>query len=90
MFYHVRIIMYVMVKFLTSFTIDDHCRVILQGRPGDEGSDYINASFIDVSCNILKTVHKYCVMYTLRATIKKQPILSLKDHYRTLVVISGE
>ena len=44
-------------------TIDDHCRVILQGRPGDEGSDYINASFIDVSCNNLKTVHhKYCVI----------------------------
>ena len=28
--------------------IDDHCRVLLEGKPGDEGSDYINASYIDV------------------------------------------
>jgi len=27
---------------------DDHCRVLLEGKPGDEGSDYINASYIDV------------------------------------------
>ena len=39
------------MKILASLTIDDHCRVMLQGRPGDQGSDYINASFVDVSCN---------------------------------------
>jgi len=27
---------------------DDHCRVLMEGKPGDEGSDYINASYIDV------------------------------------------
>ena len=48
MFYHVRIVMYVMVNLLPSLTIDDHCRVVLESRPGDEGSDYINASFVDV------------------------------------------
>ena len=30
------------------FYTDDHCRVLLEGKPGDEGSDYINASYIDV------------------------------------------
>ena len=35
-------------EFLPSLTIDDHCRVVLESRPGDEGSDYINASFVDV------------------------------------------
>ena len=63
MFYHVRIVVYVMVKFLTSFMLDDHCRVILEGRPGDEGSDYINASFIDVSYNILKLFMHIIVLY---------------------------
>ena len=29
---------------------DDHSRVVLKEVPGMEGSDYINASFIDVSC----------------------------------------
>ena len=29
---------------------DDHSRVVLKEVPGVEGSDYINASFIDVSC----------------------------------------
>ena len=63
MFYHVRIVVYVMVKFITSLMIDDHCRVILEGRPGDEGSDYINASFIDVSYNILKLFMHIIVLY---------------------------
>ena len=90
MFYHVRIIVYVMVKFLTSFMIDDHCRVILEGRPGDEGSDYINASFIDVSYNILQLFICIIVLYMPRATIRRQLILSLKAHYRTPVVTSGE
>ena len=30
-------------------TIDDHSRVCLTNIPGKHGSDYINASFIDVS-----------------------------------------
>lgn len=72
--------------------LDDHCRVTLEGKPGDEGSDYINASFIDVSCDI---VNKHCCIIVLlhmpfRATIKKQPTLLPRAHYRTLVVISGE
>ena len=71
-------------------TLDDHCRVILEGKPGDEGSDYINASFIDVSGDPYKS-YSYCVVtYAPRATIKKRPTLSLKVHFRTLVVISGE
>ena len=57
MFYHVRRVIYVMLKLLINLTIDDHCRVVLEGRPGDEGSDYINASFIDVSCNIISILY---------------------------------
>ena len=45
--------MHVMIKF-KHILLDDHCRVMLEGKPGDEGSDYINASFIDVSCYILR------------------------------------
>ena len=33
----------------TSFSEDDHTRVELKGDPDRDGSDYINASFIDVS-----------------------------------------
>ena len=43
-----------------SLTIDDHCRVILEVRPGDEGSDYINASFINVGCNIDIAIYNMC------------------------------
>ena len=28
---------------------DDHCCVLLDSKPGEKGSDYINASYIDVS-----------------------------------------
>ena len=28
---------------------DDHCRVVLSKQPGDPFSDYVNASYIDVS-----------------------------------------
>ena len=56
MFYHVRIIMYVMVNISTSWTIDDHCRVVLKSRPGDNGLDYINASFVDVSRNVSNVI----------------------------------
>ena len=34
----------------TTAPADDHSRVVLKEVPGVEGSDYINASFIDVSC----------------------------------------
>ena len=33
----------------TSHSLDDHNRVKLTKSPGEVGSDYINASFIDVS-----------------------------------------
>ena len=48
--------MYVMVNISTSWTIDDHCRVVLKSRPGDKGSDYINASFVDVSRNVSNVI----------------------------------
>lgn len=40
-----------MIKVLVSFlaTIDDTNRVTLKTLPGVKGSDYINASFVDVS-----------------------------------------
>ena len=90
MFYHVRIIMYVMVNISISWTIDDHCRIVLKSRPGDKGSDYINASFVDVSRNVSNVILIGSHTHILRATIKKQLTLSLKDHYRTPVMTSGE
>lgn len=45
------------INFLACSPSDDHCRVTLEGKPGDEGSDYINASFIDVSCDRLIVVY---------------------------------
>ena len=36
------------IDFVSDFT-DDFNRVILKRKPGEENSDYINASYIDVS-----------------------------------------
>ena len=79
-----------MINFLTNLMLDDHCRVILEGKPGDEGSDYINASFIDVSCDVFTINNIICVVHTLRAIIRKQHTLSPKVHCKIPVVISGE
>ena len=38
--------------FLVGFT-DDYCRVKLTEIPGEEGSDYINASIMDVSLQLI-------------------------------------
>ncbi len=37
------------INLLWIFLTDDHSRVKLQFIPGEDGSDYINANFIDVS-----------------------------------------
>ena len=39
---------YFSIDFVSDFT-DDFNRVILKRKPGEENSDYINASYIDVS-----------------------------------------
>ena len=47
---------FLLFAFLVPGSTDDRTRVKLRQRPGDHGSDYINASFLDVS--VLKN-HSY-------------------------------
>ena len=46
--------------FILSVTPDDHSRVVLSA-PDEEGSDYINASYIDVSIFVIDTKFNLCV-----------------------------
>ena len=59
---------------------DDYNRVVLEEIPGVQGSDYINASFIDViiSCTALclVTVVIFCIFY--RDTGRRRYTLQLR------------
>lgn len=50
------------VLYSSVFT-DDECRVKLEPIEGEEGSDYINASFIEVNC-----VNKRCFNWNAGVT----------------------
>ena len=56
-----------------AIVVDDHSRVKLNEDPSKEGSDYVNASHIDVSTTITCTVysdHCACV-FSCRDTTKE-------------------
>ena len=42
--------------------LDDFSRVKLLEIPGEEGSDYINASFLDVSCRMIIFIGNYLLL----------------------------
>ena len=57
---------------------DDHTRVELKKDPEVEGSDYINASFIDVSClEISSPNHANSLLIHSRATQTKNKSILL-------------
>ena len=60
------------INFLTTV---DESRVCLTNIPGKHGSDYINASFIDVSLLEAVVTHLYC---TFRDIARKNSILQHK------------
>ena len=48
------------------FAADDTSRVVLSAIPGKVGSDYINASYIDVSIEYLKCTS--CYLHLLKSS----------------------
>ena len=70
--------MYINDMLLFCVTLDNYNRVIIKMKPGIGGSDYINASFIDVSLsrNILIYIELFfCTEYVIK-----------KYHYNSLMV----
>ncbi len=64
----------------------DHSRVKLVPVDDDDGSDYINASYISVSAYI-DTWPAYHVLY--RVTIRVESLLPRKDRYRRHAITFG-
>ena len=63
--------------------LDDFTRVVLS-EPNSDGSDYINASFIDVSsCVVQIPIHNLCTRQCI------PPLLTLITHATPLCMYSG-
>ena len=63
----------------------------LQEIPGEDGSDYINASFLDVSCRPEYTIIPICYYYDLFRDMKEQTIiLELKVAFICKYVIKND
>lgn len=77
------------------FCLVDDTRVILTEIPGVDGSDYINANYIDVSynSNVLEKIYKnwFCIIRNLyNESFERENVLedyTLSVHFRVMVLV---